>query len=212
MSNVSRSLLWIWTGVLNNQTMVSGICGASLASVDATFRVLHKGSRCVSFGVVCVRAPAPARSSPQILPAAKKSIKKCVVSLRCAVGMGLSEMSGKAAEHEIEFRTVRRARGRRGERVFCLFIHMAPAFGGASARTGELNTPESAGGSLTSLEEVRSAGYSSGGKWGIKVKLRGDSLNQDNFPRRGRSKRGPLCRSPLPHKTKCSLFPRITCW
>lgn len=148
--------------------------------MDATFQVLDEDhnsrvfARCVSVAVVRARvaAAALARSSPQILPAAKKSINKCVVSLRGADGMGLSGMSGKAAEHEIEFRTERGGwgvvGGGGGVTVCFAYLFIWRRRSGALLRGGgELNTPDSAGGSLTSSEEVRSAGYSSGGKWGI---------------------------------------------
>lgn len=59
----------------------------------------------------------------QILPSAKKSINKCIVSSLCAAGIGLSKLSDKAAECEIEFRTVCCVRGHQDERMFpYLFI------------------------------------------------------------------------------------------
>lgn len=59
----------------------------------------------------------------QILPSAKKSINKCIVSSLSAVGISLSKLSEKAVECEIEFRTVRCARGAQDERMFAyLFI------------------------------------------------------------------------------------------
>lgn len=50
-------------------------------------------------------------------------INKCIVSSLCAAGTGLSKLSEKAAECEIEFRTVRCVRGHQEERMFAyLFI------------------------------------------------------------------------------------------
>ena len=56
-------------------------------------------------------------------PSAKKSIKKYIVFSLSAVGVWLSKLSEKAVECEIEFKTVRCARGAQDERMFAyLFI------------------------------------------------------------------------------------------
>lgn len=57
----------------------------------------------------------------QIPPSAKKSINKCIVSSLSAVGISLSKLSEKAAECEIEFRTVRRVRWHKMS--VCLLIY-----------------------------------------------------------------------------------------
>lgn len=112
-------------------------CFRSLSKADSHIFVRRSGS--VSY----FRAPALARSLLTLTdpPLRQKSINKCVVSRRSAVGIGLSGMSEEAAECEIEFRTERRARGGEVSVCFCLFIHMAPAFRSTSARTAPETRP-----------------------------------------------------------------------
>lgn len=79
-------------------------------------------------------------STRQIPLSAKKSINKCIVSSLSAVGISLSKLSEKAAECEIEFRTVRRVSGPRDERMFAyLFRLQQLSVAGASARKGQFN-------------------------------------------------------------------------
>ena len=117
---------------------------ASLRCVSVIYRRMHTHKHTHTHRRTLAALHTHTHTLWQILPSAKKSINKCIVSSLSAVGISLSKLSEKAVECEIEFRTVRCVRGHKMSVCFAyLFIlqqHSVACFFFFCKREGQLNT------------------------------------------------------------------------